>query len=235
MKGAHCLRKRPVVQTGRKDALRNKWITSIHVHLHSFIFARNKHVSWSRNPTSNNLLTKHRHLFLKTTIVQKIMELSLEQAGVCAHMPLFLTIEQLIAVPLAFPAARPRTWETCYVCIRATTQLESERYTGANCNLLDSRGMSAQHRKWIGSRPSKQTNYWTKKHDHECAYNAAFIFCQQNVNYWKVNKQPLLKNRTRIFLSMRLSNAASISSMARLLGSIDKSAAFRKCSCSIKL
>jgi hypothetical protein len=50
-----------------------------------------------------------RNLFLKSTIEKKTMELSLEQAGVCAHMPLFLTTEQLIAVPLAFPAARPRT------------------------------------------------------------------------------------------------------------------------------
>ena len=54
-------------------------------------------------------------------------------------------------------------------------------------NLLDSRGMSAQHRKWIGSRPSEQTDYWTSEiwwGMLECAYKAAFIFCQQNVKYY---------------------------------------------------
>jgi hypothetical protein len=54
------------------------------------------------------------------------MGLSLELAGVCAHMPLFLTIEQLIAVLLAFPAAHPRTSETYCACIRASQQLKYE-------------------------------------------------------------------------------------------------------------
>ena len=37
------------------------------------------------------------------------MGLSLELAGACAHTPLFLTIELLIAVLLAFLVARLRT------------------------------------------------------------------------------------------------------------------------------
>jgi hypothetical protein len=52
------------------------------------------------------------------------MGLSLELADVCAHTPLFLTIEQLIAVLLAFPAARPRTSETYCAYIRASPHLE---------------------------------------------------------------------------------------------------------------